>query len=157
MHDPDDNLDPDENAGEFDEDDETERGPLHGILIGPPFAIATDCGLVVRNDEKRIPGCCACLSCDQCGQLFRIDLLSDKGMHACPKCKLEYTSVLIVATADDHTMLQYALETVLRSQNPGGEPDDEQGGEDDDPSDLGDEGDPDQVDDEDVPVDETPR
>jgi hypothetical protein len=45
--------------------------------------------------------------------VFRIDLLSELGNHACPKCKLEYTSILIVATADDHTMLQYALETTI--------------------------------------------
>lgn len=115
--------DDDDTEGELEGDDDDddsiagnpERGPLHGILMGPPFALATDCGLVQRNDDKHIPGCCACLSCDACGQLFRIDLLSTKGNHACPKCRLEYTSALIVATADDHTMLQYALDTVLRA------------------------------------------
>ena len=103
----------------YDEDDRDdnpgERGPLRGVLIGPPFALATDCGLVKRNDEKQIPGCCACVSCDNCGQVFRIDLLSAAGNHACPKCKLEYTSILIVATADDHTMLQYALEQTIEN------------------------------------------
>ena len=99
-----------------DRDDNPEsRGPLHGVLIGPPFALATDCGLVKRNDEKQIPGCCACVACDNCGQVFRIDLLSAAGNHACPKCKLEYTSILIVATADDHTMLQYALEQTIEN------------------------------------------
>lgn len=146
------NAAPDDDELGDDGDDDEPRGPLHGILIGAPFALATDCGLVQRNDEKKIPGCCACLSCDSCGQVFRIDLLSTKGNHACPKCRLEYTSMLVVAVADDDTMLQYALETVLAQNgmampNPEGQApgpgegddedlgDDEPGGEDDEPGD----------------------
>jgi hypothetical protein len=142
---------------------EQNRGPLHGVMVGPPFAIASDCGLVPRDDTKKVPGCCACLSCDGCGQLFRIDLLSSKGMHACPKCRAEYTSVLIVAASDDPTILQHALDTVLasnglRAQNP--DDDDDEGddeGDDDEGDDLDGEQDlDDQVDDQ-VEGDDTPR
>jgi len=133
-------LEPDDeredNPDGDDEDRDDNPGQLEGLLIGPPFATALDCDLLDRDDKRKVPGCCACLKCDACGQQFRINLLSASGFHACPKCKLEYTSVLIVATADDHTILQHALETVLRSNgiaiNPDG--DDDEAGDDDDDS-----------------------
>ena len=133
---------PDPNDRDEYEDAEESTGPLHGLVIGPPFAIATECGLLTRDDAAKIPGCCACVSCDNCGQSFRVDLLSDKGLHACPKCQLEYTSVLIVAVADDYTILQQALDTVLvsngiRVPNPDGDDDQGDGDEGDDDDQLG--------------------
>jgi hypothetical protein len=137
----------DDDDHDDDRDNNPDRGPLHGVLIGPPFALATDCGLVKRNDAKQIPGCCACLSCDSCGQVFRIDLLSAVGNHACPKCKLEYTSILIVATADDHTMLQYALEQTIENGRRVNGGDDDDDGDDGDDEPGGEDLDADQVDD----------
>lgn len=103
---------------------------LEGLPIGPPFALATDCSLLEPNPSKKIEGCVACVQCDACGQMFRISLLGS-AMHACPKCKLEYTSILIVATADDDQILGDAFKTVLRSNGMLGADDDDEHDDDD--------------------------
>ena len=124
----------------------TDSNQLPDLLIGAPFAIGSDCALLSRNDKAKIPGCCACVECDQCSQSFRIDLLAGGGKqpHACPGCRTEYTSLLIVARPDDREVLRDALEHVLRANgydvalaNPDGEGDDDDGQGDDD-GELGD-------------------
>lgn len=123
---------------ERDDDDGAELGSqlagLEGLPIGPPFALATDCSLLSPDPKKKIEGCVACIQCDACGQLFRISLLGS-ALHACPKCKLEYTSILIVATADDDQILGDAFKTVLRSNGLLGSDDDDDGHDDDDDDD----------------------
>lgn len=105
---------------------------LEGLPIGPPFAMATDCALLPPNPQRKVEGCIACIQCDACGQQFRVNLLGT-ALHACPKCKLEYTSVLIVATSDDDQILGDAFRTVLRSNGLlGANPDDEEEEDDDD-------------------------
>lgn len=139
----DDDSDDDGPEHELDDDSPTELAGrlagLEGLPIGPPFALATDCSLLEPNTKKKIEGCVACIQCDACGQQFRISLLS-AALHACPKCKLEYTSVLIIATADDDQILGDAFRTVLRSNglmqsNP--DDDDDQGDDDDDDDQAG--------------------
>lgn len=101
-----------------------------GLPIGAPFAMATDCSLLQPNPKRKIEGCVACIQCDACGQQFRINLLG-QALHACPKCKLEYTSVLIVAVTDDDQILRDAFKTVLRSNGiaTGDDDDDDDEGE----------------------------
>jgi hypothetical protein len=109
---------------------------LEGLPIGPPFAMATDCSLLDADPKRKVEGCIACIQCDACGQAFRINLLGSS-THVCPKCKLEYTSVLIVAVTDDDQILGEAFKTVLRSNGLLGDanPDDDE--EDDDEQDAG--------------------
>jgi hypothetical protein len=141
---------------QHDDDDSGDDNPgqpqgLEGVLqgaglpIGDPFAMATDCSLLQPDPKRKIEGCVACIQCDACGQLFRINLLG-KALHACPKCKLEYTSVLIVAVTDDDQILRDAFRTVLRSNGIALGADDDDGDEYDD-DDGGELGDDDQADD----------
>lgn len=126
---------------------ESQSLPDVELVIGAPFAIGADCSLLSRNDRAAVPGCCACIECDQCSQQFRLDLLADGGPTACPKCKTEYTTLLIVARTDDREVLRDALEHVLRANgievptaNPDGEGDDDE----DDEGELGADDDDDQ-------------
>lgn len=89
------------------------------IVLGPPFAIAHDCGLVeagaevkTQNGRATSPGAYCTISCDDCGTVFRANLLS--GEHKqCPGCSAEYTTALLVARSDDDEILIAALETVF--------------------------------------------
>lgn len=115
-------------------------GDAPALVIGAPCAFSADCDLMTRDDKRRVVGCAACVQCE-CGQPFRVDLLSE-AMHGCPKCKREYTSLLIVARAEDRTVLQDAMEHVLavngidvRDSNPDDGDDDDDDDQDDDDDD----------------------
>lgn len=130
---------------------------LEGLTLGPPFAMTADCELVGRGGEQcpdcgqpEVSGAVAIVQCE-CGQVFRIDLLSD-GMKPCPaRCGRVFTHLLLVSTQDDDQVFADAAVQVLRAngvvvQQPDDddEPDDGAGEhpDDDDPDDD-DTGDPD--------------
>jgi hypothetical protein len=119
---------------------------LEGLTIGPPFAMTSDCELVDRGGDDcgdcgqpEVSGSVSIVQCE-CGQVFRINLLSS-GVKPCPaQCGRVFTHLLLVTTQDDDQVFADASMQVLRAngytvQAPGDdepEPDDD---DDDEPTD----------------------
>lgn len=122
------------------------------LVIGEPFAIAEGVELLRRvgMDEaavrkalaEGVAGCAIVVKCDgpegqACEQIFRIDLLQP-GVKNCPKCKTQYSHMLLVAPVDDEEIIAAAMATVLDANGlelppgPGDEDDDEEGDEEED-------------------------
>lgn len=111
-------------------------GEAPQLTIGEPFAIAEDVDLLDVSEAK--PGCVAIVRCDtdDCGQPFRINLLT-QGVKHCPRCKVGYSHVLLVARADNVEIIGAAMTQVLQSNGydvPQGDEEDEgeEGDEDED-------------------------
>lgn len=112
---------------------EVELPELPPITIGSPLAKTGGCELVAS--VKGTPACVAVLKCDgpdgkPCGQLFKVDLLSEEET-ACPKCGLRFTWALLVAEVDDDDIIADFLGDVFEGhglgvQEEGGESEQEQ-------------------------------
>lgn len=128
------NIDPTDESQVEDFDDESEpEGMLIGYELGTPSAFSGDCDLQPYDRKRPGSGCCAVITCD-CKQTFRIDLLSED-YSRCPKCKTQYTSLLVVCQVGDDTMLQSVFEHLVaenddRDDNPEAEPQPEDSAED---------------------------
>ena len=105
-------------------------GEAPQLTIGEPFAIAEDLDLLDVTEAK--PGCVAIVKCDtnDCGQVFRINLLA-QGVKYCPRCRVGYSHVLLVARSDNTEIIGDAMTQVLQS-NGYEVPDNGQGDEEDD-------------------------
>lgn len=99
--------------------------PIPPLVIGAPFALSDDCEFVERPTRAldcghtQHPGCVAIVRClgpegDPCGQLFRIDLLED-GTKTCPRCKTQFTHLLLIAPVDDDEVIADAMKLVLQA------------------------------------------
>jgi hypothetical protein len=69
-----------------------------------------------RNPGTSVQGCIATVGCG-CGQPFVMDLLTDN-IKSCPGCGQSYTSLLVVAAADDDQIFGDVLDH-LRVVNEG--------------------------------------
>lgn len=123
--DADETLDGDDDGD--DGEDADMDGMLIGYVLGPPSAFSSECVLLEYDRKKPGSGCCAVVRCE-CAQPFRMDLLKQEPT-ACPKCKKEYTSLLLVCPVDDDVMLQSVFAHLVNVQegehehNPAGDDD----------------------------------
>lgn len=90
------------------------------LVLGAPFAVVHDVELRERGGETcptceqpAITGTTSIFECD-CGQLFRVDLLSGTPAQ-CPACERTYTHGLIVCQPDNPDAFLEALAVVLRA------------------------------------------
>lgn len=95
---------------------------LEGLVLGPPFAQAGDCELLERDQASKCESCglpemhgATCIVRCECGQMFRVDLLSS-GSKPCPaNCGRNYTHVLLVANVVDDEIFADAVTQILRN------------------------------------------
>jgi hypothetical protein len=95
---------------------------LAGLVLGPPFAQAGDCELLERDPSSKCESCglpevhgATCIVRCECGQMFRVDLLSS-GAKPCPaNCGRNYTHVLLVANVVDDEIFADCVTQILRS------------------------------------------
>jgi hypothetical protein len=110
------------------------------LVVGPPFAISHDCDLLTAHEAA--PGCVIVMRCD-CGQVFKANLLAP-GPKRCPKCRVAYTHLLLVARADDASIVSEAMTQVLDANGyaiPGEEDEDEDEDDEEDEEDEDEDGD----------------
>lgn len=108
------------------------------LVIGAPFAKSHDCELLDVPLPAGSKGCTAVLKCDDCGQKFKINLLSPEVKHCPnPKCRAAFSHVLLVARTDDTEIVTAAMAQVMRANgfemaSPDDEDDEDEGEGDDD-------------------------